>query len=180
MKKKMVLASIFILLITVVAAAITFRHFRGSLSGDNEVPVVSTEASGRFSAQVSNSGDSISYRLSYDELEGNVTQAHIHVGQKNVNGGISVWLCANPALLPPTTVIPPGTQACPTPPATIEGVITPTEVVGPVPQGIDAGEFDELLRAIREGNSYANVHSTRFPGGEVRSQLEPGRSRHDH
>ena len=32
-------------------------------------------------------------------------------------------------------------------------------------------EGDELLAAIRAGKTYANVHSTKFPGGEIRAQL---------
>ena len=40
-------------------------------------------------------------------------------------------------------------------------------------------EFDELLRAIRAGATYVNVHSTRWPGGEIRSQID-GNSGHDH
>jgi hypothetical protein len=42
-------------------------------------------------------------------------------------------------------------------------------------QGSGAGEptaFEELVRAIRAGFTYANVHTTRWPGGEVRGQIE--------
>ena len=38
-------------------------------------------------------------------------------------------------------------------------------------QGILAGEFDELVEAIRAGATYANVHSTEFPPGEIRDQI---------
>jgi len=37
--------------------------------------------------------------------------------------------------------------------------------------GIAAGEFAELLRAIRTGNSYVNVHNDKHPGGVIRAQL---------
>lgn len=174
MRKNLILAAVVVLLIVAVAAAFTIRNFRGTLSGSNEVPVVSTGADGKFSARVSNNGESFSYKLSYDDLEGPVTQAHIHIGQRDVNGGISVWLCSNLAS-PPT---PPGTQACPPPPAEIEGVITADNVVGPAAQGVDTGEFAELLRAIRAGDTYANVHTQRFPGGEIRSQIGPGFGHH--
>jgi hypothetical protein len=39
-------------------------------------------------------------------------------------------------------------------------------------QGLDAGEFDELVRAIRAGATYTNVHSLLFPPGEVRGQID--------
>ena len=69
--------------------------FDESLSGSEEPPYVSTTGNGTFEAELSNDGTSISYRLSYAGLEGSVLQAHIHVGQKLVNGGISVFLCTN-------------------------------------------------------------------------------------
>jgi hypothetical protein len=106
--------------------------------------------------------------LSYSSLEGTVTQAHIHFGDRDVNGGISVWLCSN-LTSPPT---PPGVQACPAPPATITGTVSAADVVGPAAQGIDTGQFSELVRQIENGLTYANVHSTRFPGGEVRGQIK--------
>ncbi len=39
-------------------------------------------------------------------------------------------------------------------------------------QGIAAGHFAELIRALRDGVAYANVHSTKFPGGETRGQIK--------
>lgn len=144
------------------------KSFQGSLTGFEEVPAVSSTGIGDFAARVVEGGEGIEWRLRYDDLEGSVTQAHIHFGQAAVNGGISVFLCSN---LPSP---PPGTQACPPPPATISGTAGADDVIGPAGQGIAAGELAELLRAIEAGNAYANVHSTKHPGGEVRGQLRPG------
>ena len=147
-----------------------FKKISELLIGFEEVPSVSTVANGTFDARISKDETHIDWELSYTDLEGAVTQAHIHFGQKGVNGGISVWLCGNPS----ATVTPPaGTQTCPAPPATISGTATAANVVGPAGQGIAAGEFAELIRAIRAGKTYANVHSTKFPGGEIRSQIGP-------
>jgi len=44
-------------------------------------------------------------------------------------------------------------------------------VIGPSSQGVAAGEFDELIRAIRAGATYVNVHSTLYPPGEIRAQI---------
>jgi hypothetical protein len=55
----------------------------------------------------------------------------------------------------------------------ISGTITAADVIGPTAQGVEAGAFDELVQAIRAGATYVNVHSTLFPGGEVRSGLAP-------
>ena len=38
-------------------------------------------------------------------------------------------------------------------------------------QGIEAGNFEELAAALRAGHTYANVHSTKWPSGEIRAQI---------
>ena len=143
-------------------------EFKEHLMGYQEVPAVSTDADGTFEARISPSGDRIDFTLSYSELTGAVQQAHIHFGQRSVNGGISAFLCTNLGNGPA------GTQACPPGPATVTGTIEPDDIVGPGSQGIAAGEFDELVAAIRAGIAYANVHSQTFPNGEIRAQLDHG------
>lgn len=143
--------------------------FKASLDGYAEVPAVSTTATG--TARVLVQGDTLTYTLEYAGLEGGVQQAHIHLGQSDVNGGISAFLCTNLGNGPT------GTQACPPAPATVSGTIGPGDVVGPADQGIDAGEIDELVRALEAGVTYVNVHSDLFPGGEIRGQLRRGLGR---
>ena len=70
----------------------------------------------------------------------------------------------------------PAPPACPVSPATVTGVLTAANIVGPNGQGIapslnGVNEFDELVEAILSGNTYANVHSAKFQGGEVRGQI---------
>ena len=45
-------------------------------------------------------------------------------------------------------------------------------MIGPAGQGVEAGSFAELVRAIRAGYTYVNVHTTRWPGGEIRGQIK--------
>jgi hypothetical protein len=182
MKKKVAVGSVMVLLVTtaIVLADGGFKSIREVLTGFKEVPVISTTGHGEFRARISDDESQITYELTYADIEGgSVTQAHIHFGPPNNTGNISVWLCANPALLPSTAVIPPGTQACPAVAGTISGTITAGNVVGPAIQGISAGELDELIAAIRAGKTYVNVHSQTFPGGEIRSQIDQGED-HDH
>jgi hypothetical protein len=159
-------------LLGVVAAAVAgggSRDVREHLTGHEEVPAVSSTGSGEFRARIRDTA--IEYRLSYRDLEGDVLQAHIHLGQERVNGGISAFLCSN--LTDPAP--PPDTQPCPGPRAgTVTGTIEPDDVIGPAGQGIAPGEYAELLRAIRAGVTYANVHSSKHPGGEIRAQLDRG------
>jgi CHRD domain len=137
------------------------------LTGYEETPLaVSTTGNGSFKAEISRSQEQISFRLRYAELEGNVTQAHIHFGAVGQSGGISAFFCSNLGNGPE------GTPPCPPAPATVSGTIEPEDVIGPAGQGIAAGEFDELVDAIRAGFTYANVHSSLYPAGEIRAQLE--------
>jgi hypothetical protein len=136
------------------------------LSGYNEDPLaLSTTARGSFSAKVDKGDQEIDYRLSYNRLEGTVQQAHLHFGGKAQSGGISVFLCSNLGNGPT------GTQACP-PSGTVRGTITPEDVIGPAAQGIAPEEFTELVKAIRADKVYVNVHSSLYPGGEIRGQLD--------
>jgi hypothetical protein len=165
---KVVLATGLLSLLAVAGVAVAGgggQSVRENLSGYEEVPAVSTEADGRFEARISRFAERIEYSLSYEDLTGTVAQAHIHFGQEDVNGGISAFLCSNLGNGPA------GTQACPQGQARITGTIEPEDVIGPGAQGITAGEFDELVDAIRAGMTYANVHSSTFPGGEIRAQL---------
>jgi hypothetical protein len=133
---------------------------------------VSTAASGKFVAEIDEQNDIIHYKLSYKNLEGNVTQGHIHFGQRHTVGGIVVWLCQTAGTPAPATVAA-LTPFCPEPEGTVEGTIIPAQVLAQTAQGIAAGEFDELVRAIRAGATYANVHSTLHPPGEIRGHI-PG------
>jgi hypothetical protein len=144
-----------------------FRNISEQLTGFKEFPVISTTGHGEFRARISNDESSISWELSYAELEGTITQAHIHFGPPNtaIMGNISVFLCTN------VGGGTPGTQACPVSPATINGVFTADNVLGPLAQGIEANNLAELIDAIRAGQTYVNVHSTKWPAGEIRSQI---------
>lgn len=132
------------------------------LQGFNEVPAVSTRGRGEFRATINE--DSIDYVLSYSRLNSGAFMAHIHLGQKSVNGGISAWLCGGF-----------GKPACPAgtgdEPESVSGTVVAADVIGPAGQGIAPGEFAELLRAIRKGVTYVNVHSATQPGGEIRAQM---------
>jgi len=134
------------------------------LEGFQEVPAVSTSGEGTFRVKISKSG-SIEYELEYSGIEGNIAQAHIHFAQTGVNGSIVVFLCTNLGNGPA------GTQLCPPSPGGVTGTITATDVLDSG-TGIEAGEFDALVEALREGVAYVNVHSDLFPGGEIRGQID--------
>jgi hypothetical protein len=139
------------------------KSFRADLDGYNEVPAVSSNGFGTLRAMIDDDAQTITYELSYGGLNSAALFAHIHLGQRDVNGGVSAFLCGGGD----KPVCPAGTGA----EETVSGVIDAADVIGPAGQGIAAGEFDELVRAIRARVTYANVHSSTQPGGEIRDQL---------
>ena len=151
------------------------NNFQMRLHGFQENPSVSTTGHGRLTVRIDEDMERIEYRLQYSDLEGvlvpngTVLFAHIHLGARYTNGGVVAFLCGGG-----------GKPPCPSPSGEIEGVIEPADIVGPAGQGITTGEptsFAEFVRAIRAGYTYANVHTTRWPTGEIRDQL--GSQDHD-
>lgn len=160
-----------VLLIGVGAIAVSgadARNFRASpLSGYDENPDISTGARGSFTARLLNNGTTLRYTLRFEGLEGGaITQSHIHFGKRAVNGGVSIFLCGTPGSSGPA-----GTPTCPQS-GTVTRDVTAAEVVGPSVQGIEPREFDEIIAAMRAGHAYVNVHSTRWPTGEIRAQIK--------
>ena len=184
MRLRLKLAAVIAVLGTAGIATAASNHeggssFRAKLTGYEETPTLSTSATGTFQATLNSAGDQISYTLSYagpfdaNPAGGTVTQSHIHFGARAIMGGISAFLCTNLGNGPA------GTPACPTPSGTVSGTITAAQVIGPAGQGIQPGEFAELVKALRAGAAYANVHTTTFPAGEIRGQIATGHGDED-
>jgi hypothetical protein len=133
-------------------------NYRAHLSGAEEVPPADTRAQGQATFQLGSDGTAIHYRLIVANIE-NVTQAHIHLAPAGVNGPVVVWLY--PAA-PPAALIPGRSNG-----VLAAGAITEANLVG-----LLAGQtLEELLDEFDAGNAYVNVHTTQFPGGEIRGQI---------
>ena len=141
-----------------------------NLQSENEVPTISSPARGKFAAEINE--DSVEYELSFEGLQGVVTQSHIHIAQPNVNGGVMVWLCNTATNPGPAGFAGP---ACPAAPGgTVTGTLEAKDVLAVTAQGIAAGEFEEFVAALKKGLAYVNVHSSLFGGGEIRGQVVRG------
>jgi len=166
MKKLAIMTVLSVVLTAPIAARA--EHIQATLTGYEEVPVVSTVATGEFVGMINHDDQSIDYELTYSGLQGTVTQAHIHVAQLSVNGSIVIWLCQTA-----TNPGPAGTPTCTPGSGTFTGTITAANVVAgaTASQQLAAGELAEVIAAIRAGAAYANVHTSLSPGGEIRGQI---------
>ena len=174
-------ATSMILAVLLIVPAAAIADVRANLQGFQEVPSVSSDATGKFRAKLMRHDDAIEFKLLYSGLETFVRFAHIHFAERHVNGGIVVWLCDNTGNSP-TPVGP-----CPQGEGRVEGVIMADDVSGAPAQGIEAGEFFEVIEAINAGAAYINVHTDAVPSGEIRGQIrgrlsgrdDDDRKRHD-
>jgi hypothetical protein len=138
----------------------TATSFSATLSGDEEVPAVPTDATGTATIEIT--GSAITYTVTTLGLV-NPVVSHIHVAAAGVNGPVRLNLCGTGDPVPACT---PG-----------DGVL----VTGTNGVTLDI-TFDELVAQIRAGNAYVNVHTDNGtpppntgPGdmasGEIRGQL---------
>jgi hypothetical protein len=156
---------------------------RAKLTGFQEVPSVASVARGEFLAIINDHEQSIKYKLTYEGLQGNVTQAHIHFAQRHVNGGIVLWFCGTE-----TNPGPMGTPMCTPGSGEFTGTFVAADVQGlsgaNAPQQVAAGEIAKVIAALRAGAAYANVHTNLSPGGEIRGQIKKddkdGKDNRDH
>jgi len=139
------------------------NSFKARLSGYQEVPAINTTGAGALKASVNSAGTVLSYTLTYSGLSGPAAAAHIHFAQPGVNGGVVLWLCGGGSK-----------PACPAAGVPISGTVTAGDVTalpGVAAQGMAAGDLAAVLKAMRAGVAYANVHTAAFPGGEIRGQI---------
>lgn len=142
-------------LTTALALAASHDMFKAKLTGKEVVAAVTTKAGGEADFKLSKDGKELSYILKLKDIE-NVTAAHIHAGKMGENGGPVAGLFAGPEKEGMFT----GELA--------KGVITDKDLVGPL-----AGKtIDDLVAMIREGGAYVNVHTVKYPDGEVRGQIK--------
>ena len=148
------------------------RDFRAELRGRNEVPLTLSAAGGALSLTVNDDDTSVHFVLEYSGLQTPVSAAHIHVAQPNANGGVTVFFCGTvPAGFPTRT-------ACPAN-GTVSGDFTAADVIGLTSQQLEVNNLAKLLAAIRAGKTYANVHTSTSPGGEIRGQIRDDKGKKD-
>jgi len=138
------------------------ERFSARLSGAEEVPPINTAGTADF--EMTNQQGTITFSLTFSDLSSPLSVAHLHFAPGKVAGGVMIFLCGGG-----------GQPSCPaTTEGTITGTITAANVTGPTAQGVNPGDLDSAFEAVRDGLSYANMHTANFSGGEIRGQVRRG------
>ncbi len=117
--------------------------YTAMLSGEQEVPAVTTPAYGFGIFDVSKNYEAMSFKVIVADLSDSITGAHFHMGAPGVTGDVVVDL---------TSFINGNV---------IEGEIDSLSILS------DSTFLSDLLA----GNIYINVHTISNPGGEIRGQV---------
>ena len=145
--------------ITMVSAITLSNHivlaqnqkFNAKLSGQQEVPPVQTTASGM--AWFKPMQDKVWFKLNVTDMQG-VTQAHIHTGKQGENGPILVTLYKSNT------------------PQPINGKLAYGNITANLLEGPMKGkQISDLTTAMSNGSTYVNVHTEKYPKGEIRGQI---------
>jgi hypothetical protein len=143
------------------------QNFNTHMTGAEEVPIRDTRAQGQTNFQLNRAETELSYHLNVANIQ-NITQAHIHCGPAGANGPVVLWLYPS---APPAMLIPGRSSG-----VLNRGTATDADIVSQpasavCPGGVDS--FDDLVAQMRAGNTYVNVHTSQFPPGEIRGQINP-------
>jgi Cu/Zn superoxide dismutase len=117
--------------------------FTAKLDGAQEVPAVTTTASGTGTFVLSANASQLSYNITVNGLSGPITGAHFHNGAAGVAGGVvkNISFTNN----------------------TSSGVWSTGDATQPL--------TDSLLSELLRGRLYVNIHTGANPGGEIRGQV---------
>ncbi|BCS52951.1 CHRD domain-containing protein [Geobacter sp. SVR] len=152
---KLLMLAVLAIFVSVSVGMAAEKTFKAKLAGRESVPTVQTKASGDAEFKLSKDGKQLDYKLTVKDIE-NVTAAHIHLGKKGENGPPVAGIFAGPK----KTGKFKGVLA--------EGVITDKDLMGDFQgKGLDA-----LVKEIKAGNTFVNVHTDAHPDGEIRGQIK--------
>jgi hypothetical protein len=133
--------------------------FTARLDARNEVPTPNLDsgASPTGNAMFTVNGTTVAYKLSASGLSGPPTVAHIHTGAPGVAG---------PVVVPLTVTAGPSAGT-----ATGEGTFDASGIKAKKADG-SAMTMDDVLSAMRNGETYVNVHTANNKPGEIRGQIQ--------
>jgi hypothetical protein len=149
MRKVLALALAALVAIAVPALAASSKY-KATLNGKQEKPTSDSKATGSATFTVASNGKSIKYTLKASKLSGSPQAAHVHFGKPGVAGPVVVNICAKPCKLPKS------------------GTLTSKQFA----KAPGVANFAAAVKAVKNGQAYVNIHTKKYPAGEIRGQIK--------
>jgi len=131
--------------------------YKAELSGSNEVPPVTTSATGvaNFKFNVTDGIPALNYQVNVTNMSG-ITGAHVHIRMEGNSGPVVATLFAGPATGKVNGLL-------------AKGAVKSTDLQGP----LKGHPLNDLLSHLDQHRGYVNVHTQEHQGGEIRGQMIP-------
>jgi hypothetical protein len=150
-------ASVTVVLVIALVALAAFvgtasgggRQLTATMSGANENPKNTSPATGTFAVRLNHGQGTVCYDMSVSNLTTAPSMAHIHKGTSTENGPVVIHLFGSGGAAAPATTSFTISDFC--------------------QSGISQALIKDIIQNPQ--NYYVNVHTSTFPGGEIRGQL---------
>jgi len=149
MRRMLLLVLALAVAVSVPALGASSTKLKAKMTGGAEVPKGNPKASGSATFTIAANGKSIKYTLSAKKLSGPVIAAHVHFGKKGTAGPVIIPICAKACKLPK------------------HGTLTAKNFT----KAPGVSSFAAAVKDMKAGKTYVNVHTQKFPAGEVRGQI---------
>jgi hypothetical protein len=167
MKSKFILILAFGMLLGPMAVQALPIVFKASLEGLNEVPPNASPGTGDVTVTVDDVANTMRVEALFSSLIGTTAVAHIHCcTPPGSNAGVASAVPTFPGF--PAGVTSGSYDALFD--MTLASSYNPAFVAAN--GGTPASAFSALLGGLNAGDAYFNLHTTAFPGGEVRGNLQ--------
>jgi hypothetical protein len=169
MKLSLPLAAAAIVFAVTLPAAAHEAQYRATLSGGAEIPTNASPATGSALVTVDFDLLTMEVQVSFADLLANTTASHIHCCTASP-GAANVGVATT---LPTFTGFPLGVTSGSYDHVFDMSLASSYNPAFVTAQGSIGNAFNALVAGMETGNAYLNIHTTQFPGGEIRGLLMP-------
>lgn len=149
-------------------------YFFSHLNGANEEPPNFSPGTGFVEVWIDQTAHTLRVAATFEDLIGLTTASHIHVINGPLDANFSDTVGPVATMVPSFSGFPLGVQAGSfdqTYDTTLVSTYNPGWIAALGGNPLLAEQ--ELFNGIITGRAYFNIHSTQFPGGEIRGFLQP-------
>ena len=143
-------------LVSAAAASAQVVVATATLGAGEETPILLSGAAGTAEVAIDTVAKEFAITLRVVNIPTTTTAGHIHVGPKGIAGPVVIDFPGISGRLGDfVTTFRVG-----------EASFRPAAAIG-------INTIEDVIQAVVNGNAYVNIHTTTYPGGEIRGQLVP-------